>query len=252
LAVLPSAATTPHEGLGPVIDNGQDILAVSREVFTDVIADVPIPPQTRLDAAQTSGIANAIVLAQRLMAEPRDVKLTVTTPEADRIAGQPIFFALNGLDPDWGNSVGVMIDWGDGTTPFVSDAEKLRQGQTIEHIYATVQTVLPIVLARDRVSPGTSGSITQSAVPEMGRSSADLFVRPSPATRAERLADIFLTAQFGFALMIASVVYFWRYHAGSRVFGTRGFDYVETFALGFAAYYAVVDLPKALVELVTK
>jgi len=33
------------------------------------------------------------------------------------------------------------------------------------------------------------------------------------------------------------------------VFGTRGFDYVETFALGFAAYAAVVDLPKMLAEL---
>jgi hypothetical protein len=63
---------------------------------------------------------------------------------------------------------------------------------------------------------------------------------------------MFPTTQFGLALLIASVVYFWRYHSGSRVFGMRSFDYVETFALGFAAYYAVAGLPKTLVELVTK
>jgi hypothetical protein len=52
LAVLPSATTTPNECLGPVITSGGEVVAVSREVFTDVIADVPIPPQARLDAAQ--------------------------------------------------------------------------------------------------------------------------------------------------------------------------------------------------------
>jgi hypothetical protein len=86
----------------------------------------------------------------------------------------------------------------------------------------------------------------------MGRSAAELFVHPSPATRAERLADMFLTAQFGLALMISAVVYFWRYHAGSKVFGSRGFDYIEAFALGFAAYYAVTDLPKTLGEFLVK
>jgi hypothetical protein len=185
------------------------------------------------------------------MSEPRDLKLTITTPEADRIAGQPIIFTLKGLDPDWGNSVGVILAWGDGSRPLVSDAEKVRQSQRLEHIYATVRTVHAVATARDRLSLG-AGSAASPGVPEMGRSTVDLFVRPSPATRAERLADTFLTAQFGLALLIASVVYFWRYHAGSRVFGTRGFDYVETFALGFAAYYAVADLPNTLVELVTK
>ena len=45
----------------------------------------------------------------------------------------------------------------------------------------------------------------------LGRGVTEVFVQRSPATAAERLADIFLTAQFGMALLIASVVYFWRY-----------------------------------------
>jgi hypothetical protein len=228
------------------------VVTVSQEVFTDVLADVPIPPQARLDAAQTSGVAEAIILAQRLMAEPRDLKLTATTPEADRIAGQPILFTLGGLDPDWGSSVSVMVDWGDGSARFVSDVEKLRQGERLEHTYAAVRTVHPVVVAGDGLSPGASSDVAPPDAAEMGRSMAEVFVRPSPATRAERLADMFLTAQFGLALLIAAVVYFWRYHAGSRVFGTRGFDYVEAFALGFVAYYAVADLPKTLAELLVK
>jgi hypothetical protein len=252
LSVLPEEAKTTDACLGPVVENGREVIAVSQEVFTAVLADVPIPPQARLDAAQTSGVADAIVLAQRLMAEPRDLKLKATTPEADRVAGQPILFTLGGLDPDWGSSVSVRVNWDDGSAPLVSDAEKLRQGERLEHTYAAARTVRPVAVASDRPSPGTSLVVAPPKEAEMGRSEAELFVRPSPATRAERLADMFLTAQFGLALMIAAVVYFWRYHAGSKVFGTRGFDYVEAFALGFAAYYAVADLPKTLAELLVK
>jgi hypothetical protein len=53
-----------------------------------------------------------------------------------------------------------------------------------------------------------------------------VFDRPTPATTAEPLADIFLTAQFRLALLIASVAYFWRYHAGARLRHPR-FDYME-------------------------
>lgn len=253
LAVVPEKATTPDLCLGPVIDNGHGVMAVSREVFTDVVADVPLPPQTRLDVAETSGIAEAINLAQRLMTEPRDLKLAPITPEAGRIVGQPILFTLGGLDPDWGSSVLVRVDWGDGSSPFFSDAEKLRQGERLEHMYMTVGTVSPFALAGDHLASGASAALAQAADAfEMGRSVTELSVHPSPATRAERLADIFLTGEFGLALLIAAVVYFWRYHAGSRVFGTRGYDYVEAFALGFAAYYAVADLPKALADLLLK
>jgi hypothetical protein len=72
---------------------------------------------------------------------------------------------------------------------------------------------------------------------------------PSPATAAERLADIFLTSQFGLALLIASIVYYWRFHSGTVTFGANSVHYVQAFALGFAAYAAVADLPKVLAEL---
>ena len=248
-AVQPEAAKTPDECLGPVAENGREVITVSQEVFTGELGDVPIPPKARLDAAENSGVAAAIALSQRLMTEPRDLKLAPQTPEEDRIAGRPIIFTLGGLDPDWGSGVAVVIAWGDGTAPRQTDAEKVRQGDPLEHSYKEVGTVHLVAVAADRFLPAPPGALPRAVGPELGRSVAEVFVRPSPATAAERLADIFLTAQFGLALLIASVVYFWRYHAGSRVFGTRGFDYVEAFALGFAAYAAVADLPKVLAEL---
>jgi hypothetical protein len=248
-AVLPEAAKTSDECLGPVVENGREVIAVSREVFTDELGDVPISPKARLDAAENSGVAAAIALSQRLMAEPRDLKLAPQTPEEDRIVGRPIDFALDGLDPDWGSGVSVVVNWGDGTAPRRTDAEKARQGDLLEHSYNEAGTVHPVAIAADRFLPAPPGAFPRVDGPELGRSVAEVFVHPSPATAAERLADIFLTAQFGLALLIASVVYFWRYHAGPRVFGARGFDYVEAFALGFAAYAAVADLPKVLSEL---
>jgi hypothetical protein len=248
-AVLPETAKSPDECLGPVVENGREIIAVSQEIFTSQIGDVPIPPKARLDAAENSGVAAAIALSQRLMAEPRDLKLAPQTPEDDRIAGRPIIFALAGLDPDWGSGVSVVVDWGDGTDPRQTDAEKLSQGDRLEHSYHEVRTAHPVAIAADRFLPAPPGVAPRADGPELGHSVAEVFVHPSPATAAERLADIFLTTQFGLALLIASIVYFWRYHAGARVFGTRSFDYVEAFALGFAAYAAVADLPKVLSEL---
>jgi hypothetical protein len=77
----------------------------------------------------------------------------------------------------------------------------------------------------------------------VGHGETEVFVRPSPATAAEQLADTFLTGQFGLALLIASVLYYWRFHAGSLVFGASTFHYVQAFSQGFAA-----DLPKILAD----
>ena len=249
LAVLPEAAASGDACLGSVKDSGGEVIAVSQETFTRALADVPIPLQARLDAAQTSGVEAAIALAQRLMSAPRDLKLAPVTAEADRVAGQPLVFVLNDLDPNWGSSVRVMLDWGDGTTPYLTDAEKLRQGGRLEHGYVDVGTVHPVAVAADHFVSAPGASVPRADGPELGRSTTEVFIQRSPASTAERLADIFLTGQFGLALLIASVVYFWRYHAGPRVFGTSAFHYVEAFSLGFAAYAAVSDLPKLLAEL---
>jgi hypothetical protein len=230
LAVVPEAS----DCLDKIEEGAGEVIAVSQAAFVRVLEDVPIPLQTRLDAAENSGVADAVAVVRRLMMAPRDLKFSPRTTEVDRVVGQPILFALANLDPNWGTSVAVTIDWGDDAT-LATNAERLRQGEPLEHRYTDVATRHPVATARDGAAV-------------VGHGETEVFVRPSPATAAEQLADTFLTAQFGLALLIASVIYYWRFHTGSLVFGASTFHYVQAFSLGFAAYAAVADLPKILAD----
>jgi hypothetical protein len=172
--------------------------------------------QTRLDAADNFGIADAAAVVRRLLMAPRDLNSRRGRRKWNRVVGQPI----SSRSPTWTRTGAPAwtIDWGEDTT-LATDAERLRQGEPLEHRYTDVATHHPVATARD----GTA---------VVGR------VETSPATAAEQLADTFLTGQFGLALLIASVVYYWRFHAGSLVFGGA-----STFH-----YAAVADLPKILAD----
>ena len=212
---------------------------VSTAVFKNVLIDSGIPMDAQLDSARRSGDAETIALVEKLMTEPRDLKMSVETAEADRVAGQPIRFRLEDVDPTWRNGVDVVVNWGDQTQVLRTDAEKLREAERLEHAYNTVGTFAPSATA-------------YLGDQKVGDGRARLVVAPAPARLAERLADIFLTAQFWLALVVASIVYFWRFHSGTIVFGAEPLHYVQAFALGFVAYAAVADLPKAFAELVLK
>ncbi len=84
----------------------------------------------------------------------------------------------------------------------------------------------------------------------LGQGSATILPRPSPISAAQRLADEFLNLRFGLALLVALTVYFWRYQNRASAFGAKPYDYVEAFALGFAADAAVAHLPQALAGLI--
>ena len=239
MRALQSVAVGDVDCIGQLMTAAGDVNGVSQEVFRRLLEDSPIPLSARLDAAERSSDAVAVAAVERLMTEPRDLQLAAQTSEDDKFVGQPILFTLTNLDPNWGSGIDVTIDWGDGSPPLRSDAEKLRQGERLEHVYRAIGTVHPTATATD-------GAET------VGASGSDTFVRPSPATAAERAADIFLSSQFWLALLIASVIYYWRFHSGTVTFGSSSVHYVLAFALGFAAYAAVADLPKALAEIVLK
>jgi hypothetical protein len=65
---------------------------------------------------------------------------------------------------------------------------------------------------------------------------------------AEALADTFLNARFALALLIAGVVYYWRFDTGRKVFGAQRFDYVEAFALGFVVNAVVANLSASIAQ----
>jgi hypothetical protein len=91
-------------------------------------------------------------------------------------------------------------------------------------------------------------TVVKAANGHLGQGTATILIAPSPVSDAERLADDFLTLRFGLALLIALVVYYWRYQNKTVIFGARSFDYVEAFALGFAANAAALKLPEVMAK----
>ena len=233
---LQGVSTSDPNCIGKAADADKETIAVSKATYQHVLEDAGIPLDAKLDAAERSGDAAAVALIQRLATGPRELDLGATTKEEDIVVDQPIHFAFANLDPNWsGPGVDVAIDWGDGSEPLRTTAEKLLGSERPEHRFQEVKTFMVKATA----------SIGERKV---GESVLSLAVAPSPANFAQRLADIFLTSQFALALLIASVVYFWRFHAGTVVFGSESLHYVQAFALGLAAYAAVADLPRALGE----
>lgn len=238
---LQAISTSDPDCIGKVVDADGETIAVSKATYQHVLEDAGIPLDARLDAAERSGDAAAVALVQRLMTGPRELKLRATTKDEDIVVGQPIHFAFANLDPNWssGPGVDVVVDWGDGSQLLQTTAEKLLRSERPEHPYQQIRTF-------------TLKATASIGDREVGESILPLAVGPSPANFAQRLADIFLTSQFALALLIASVVYFWRFHAGTVVFGSESLHYVQAFALGVAVYAAVADLPKTLGEWVLK
>jgi hypothetical protein len=76
-----------------------------------------------------------------------------------------------------------------------------------------------------------------------------LSLSPSPAGLARRLSDQLFNRRFGAALLVAGLLYSWRFHARKSVFGADDFDYAEAFALGFLVSLAVNELPQRIAEL---
>ena len=238
-ARLALLAVSPGDSncIGAVADANKLVLEVSKAAFDDMLKNAGIPADAKLDAAKRSGDAATVALVETLMTEPRDMKLGLAG-EAGPVVDQPAVFELPGRDPNWGPGIDIAVEWGDNET-LRTDAQTLRPGERLEHVYRTIGTFEP------RVTASLGGKT-------VGVSALKVTVNASPASPAERLADIFLTSQFWLALLIASVVYFWRFHSGAVIFGSQALHYVQAFALGFAAYAAIADLPKALADLVLK
>ncbi len=219
-------------------------IAQSNDVFTAMLANAAIPAAARVASAELSGVAEAIELTRQLANGPRPLTLQIRTPMDERTVGRRIVFAVDGLDPLWGPGVQVGIDFQDGKRPLIVSAEAIRQGGPIEHEYAAPRTLHPRLLAAEQLDATLT---PQGRL--LGEGETTLLLRPSPVTRAQALADAFLNARFALALLVASVVYYWRFHSGKKALGEKSFDYVEAFAVGFAVSLAVSELPEKIAAL---
>ena len=242
----PDAQTISQNCMAPLLALGSRATALSGEILATTITDLEVPALTRMRLARDSGMATAVAAIEASFDRPWVLGVAVTAPEAERVVGRTLSFSINHADPVWGAGVLLAVAFGDGTPPSLLTAEQLRQGRAVTHDYAAPITARVTVIAAERFKPGTIDPVDTA----LGAGGAGVLIAPSRVTRAELLADDILNLRFAIALLIALVVYYWRYQSKTAILGARGIDYVETFALGFAANAAVSNLPDVLAKLV--
>ncbi|MDR3436047.1 hypothetical protein [Telmatospirillum sp.] len=241
----PDAETVSSDCMTPLLDLGSRAIALSGEILTANITDLDVPALTRMRLARESGVGPAAAVTEANLQRARLLSLTPTTPSDERVTGRLLAFSIEHADPVWGAGTLLAVRFGDGSPPLFATAEQLRQGRAITHTYATPLTAHLSVVAATSFQPG--GIEPDGTV--LGQGATSILIAPSAISRAQSLADDFLNLRFAFALLIALVVYYWRYQTKTAIFGARSFDYVEAFALGFAANAALNTLPAVLVKM---
>ncbi len=227
-----------HDCLTPLIRVDGRVINLENEILASGVRNSTLPSATRLRLL--ASIPNIAVSGIAAEDGPRHLTVLVTTPPGDRVANRDLSFQLSGDDPAWGHATVVRVDFGDGTEALSEDGETLRRHDPILHRYGRALSAHVAIRATETDADAGATNLV------VGLGSADIVVQRSPVTGAQALAAEFLNLRFGLALAIASVMYFWRYHARDAVFGARAYDYVEAFALGFAVQAAVAALPAAL------
>ena len=214
-------------------------LELGNAIFRQETLDAPIQVSDQRAALEFVGLDPAV------LSRPRALSLDVQTPEVDREVGRRIRLSLGNRDPAWGAGVTVGLDFGDGSPKFRATAEALIRNEPIEHEYRRPLLAHLTAVAAEQDDPFADNA------GRLGAGSLMVSIRPSGITAAEALSDTFLNARFALALLIAGVIYCWRFHTGKRVFGAQSFNYVEAFALGFVVNAAVADLPDRIARIVT-
>jgi hypothetical protein len=249
LRIATDATPDVAEKMGPdciksLVGLSRDLGRLRNEIWSAMWNAATLPDATRKELAGQLGAMLTPQALANLTTATRQLSIEVETPKEERYAERPIEFKIGNLGPNWGPGVLLGIDFGDAQRAFAS-AEELRQ-KLLTHAYASPKTVKLIsVVAADSFKPGT----LEPARKLFGEGRLEsLVINPSPISLARQLSDQLFNARFAVALLLASLLYFWRFHVQKSVFGARVFDYAEAFALGFVVSLAVNELPQRLAE----
>ena len=223
-----------------------DAFQLSNEVSSAMWSAAVLPDMTKHELATDLGMILTPGTLRDLISDVRPLRIEIVTPQDELYVGRQIEFKITNLDSIWGPGVKIMVDFGDGQRDAMS-AEDLRKNKSIIHKYADAKSFKLAVIAAEAFKPNTMQSINKA----LGEGDIQQFsILPSPISAARQISDIFFNARFGLALLIAGLLYFWRYHARKTVFGANAFDYAEAFTLGFAASLAINNLPQQLAEFI--
>jgi hypothetical protein len=219
---------------------------LTNEVTSAMWSAATLPDVTRRQLATDSASTLTPEALENLIRDKRPLRIEVMTPRDEAYDGRQIEFKIENLGPNWQEGFTAAIDFGDGQHKLLS-VEELRKNNVVTHTYADAKVFTVAVTVAGGFQPNT----TQPVEPALGQGElARLEISASPVSEARQLADKFFNARFGLALLIASLLYFWRYHAAKAVFGANKFDYAQAFALGFVISAAVNELPQKLAEFV--
>ena len=179
------------------------------------------------------------------LSDVRPLRVEIATAPDERYVGRQIDFKVANLGPDWGLDVNVAIDFGDGQSALAT-AEELRRNKSPRHVFSEARRFVIVARATEMAAAGA----TPAAEKTIGMSQNEsVSILRSPISAARELSETFFNARFGLALLVAGLLYFWRFHAKKIVFGANAFDYAEAFALGFAVSLAINNLPEKLAKL---
>jgi len=217
------------------------------EVDSEMWSATVLPDITKHELATEFATSLTPGALANLSSDTRPLHIEVATPFDELYVGRRIEFKIDNLGPDWGPGIVAAIDFGDGQRRIMT-AEDLRKNKLVTHTYADAKSFTIVAIAAEAFEPDTMEPVN-NALGE-GRLQ-QLSISPSPISAARQLADTFFNARFGLALLIAGLLYFWRYYATKSVFGANTFDYAQAFAVGFAVSLAVNDLPQKLAEFIS-
>jgi hypothetical protein len=175
------------------------------EVDSTMWSATALPETTKRELATEFGSVLTPEALANMTRDTRSLSVTVLTPEAERYAELEIEFNIGNLGPNWGSSVMLTIDFGDGQQMSVN-AEALPK-KPLVHNYKSDKPAKVVVTAAEF----PSSSAQESASKALGVGRQEVSSSYSPVSFSRKLADYLFNARFGLALLLDSLPYFWRY-----------------------------------------
>lgn len=234
----------PADCLGAMIGLSGNLAQLRNEIDSATWSASVLPDATKQELASDFAKSLTPQALATFLSDVRPLRVEVATAPDERYVGRRIEFKVANLGPDWGLDVNVAIDFGDGQSAFMT-AEELHRNKSVRHAFFEARRFTIVARAMEMSAVGATPAAQRTI--GMSQNESVSIVR-SPISAARELSETFFNARFGLALLVAGLLYFWRFHAKKIVFGANGFDYAEAFALGFAVSLAINNLPEKLAK----
>ena len=147
--------------LNVLVDLSGSAYRLRNEIVSAMWSATPLPETTKREIATEFGSVLTPEALANMRRDTRALSVTIVTPEAERYVEREIEFNIGNLGPNWGPSVMLTIDFGDGQQTSVN-AEELPKKPLI-HRYKSDKPAKVVVTAAELPSSGPPEVDAQSA-----------------------------------------------------------------------------------------